>query len=78
MAKAAPDYDAAQAIIVESEHFYQVMDMNRTFRDYLDSIRGPEDGERVQDLLRRNDYWAKTRGRKIKTRDSIRDWTASG
>ncbi|KAF6842178.1 hypothetical protein CMUS01_03355 [Colletotrichum musicola] len=56
-AKSASDYDPAQEIIVEAEHFKDVMEMNKSFRSYLDSIKDNTESERARTLQWRNDGW---------------------
>ncbi|KAJ3938637.1 uncharacterized protein N0V96_011367 [Colletotrichum fioriniae] len=56
-AKNASDYDHTQEIIVEAEHFKDVMAMNKFFRSYLDSIKDRNEGERAQSAAWRNDSW---------------------
>ncbi|KAI3533945.1 hypothetical protein CSPX01_12426 [Colletotrichum filicis] len=56
-AKNASDYDQTQEIIVEAEHFKDVMEMNKSFRSYLDSIKDRNEGERAHSAAWRNDSW---------------------
>ncbi|KAF4843503.1 Protein MSP1 [Colletotrichum siamense] len=56
-AKDASDYDPAQEVIVEAEQFKDVMEMNKSFRSYLDSIRSWSASERAQRAAWRNDAW---------------------
>ncbi|KAF6835456.1 hypothetical protein CPLU01_04327 [Colletotrichum plurivorum] len=54
-AKSASDYDPAQEIIVEAEHFKDVMAMNKSFRSYLYSIKDTDASERAKNIQWRND-----------------------
>ncbi|KAK2025269.1 P-loop containing nucleoside triphosphate hydrolase protein [Colletotrichum zoysiae] len=56
-AKNASDYDHTQEIIVEAEHFKDVMEMNKSFRSYLDSIKDSTASERARSAAWRNDSW---------------------
>ncbi|KXH29352.1 hypothetical protein CSIM01_01080 [Colletotrichum simmondsii] len=56
-AKNASDYDPTQEIIVEAEHFKDVMAMNKSFRSYLNSIKDSTEGERAHLAAWRNDSW---------------------
>lgn len=44
-------------ILVEAEHFRRVMEMSKSFRDYMDSIAGDTEGVRARQLYGRNDYF---------------------
>ncbi|KAF6817603.1 hypothetical protein CSOJ01_02313 [Colletotrichum sojae] len=69
-AKSASDYDPAQEIIVEAEHFKDVMEMNKSFRSYLDSIKDNTESERARTLQWRNDGWDGEKKVKVdRTRD---------
>ena len=54
---ASPYQKEGDEIIVESDHFRKVIEMSRSFRMYIDSIRRDTEEERARDLYGRNDYF---------------------
>ena len=46
-------------ITVESDHFKKVMDMSRSFRQYMDSIRADSEAARARTFYGRNDYFGR-------------------
>lgn len=50
-----PDYHEDDKITVAKDHFERVLDMSRSFRRYLDSIRHDTAEDRARNLLWRND-----------------------
>jgi SpoVK/Ycf46/Vps4 family AAA+-type ATPase len=55
-AKEDPDYAEDEKISVSKDHFVRVLDMSRSFRVYLDSIKRDTVEARATNLYGRNDY----------------------
>ncbi|KAL4864486.1 hypothetical protein BDV12DRAFT_188913 [Aspergillus spectabilis] len=52
---ALAEYDQRE-IIVEASHFEKLMNMSRSFQEYMDSIRGDTKARRAAQFYGRNDY----------------------